>query len=83
MPSTSTTRRTGTKGKRLERARERWVRKNLFVDQRKLDAAKRLLNVATETDAVDAALDEVAFRRGVLTGIRALRRAGGLATVFD
>lgn len=51
--------------------------------QRKLDAVKRLLKVSTETEAVDAALHEIAFRRGLLGGMRALRRAGGLADLFD
>ena len=39
----------------------RWVRKNMLMDQRKLDAVKRELKVATETEAVDAALDQIAF----------------------
>ena len=38
-----------------------WVRKNIFMDQRKLDAARRTLGVGTETEAVDVALDLVAF----------------------
>jgi hypothetical protein len=59
----------------------RWVRKNMLVDQRKLDAVKRELNVSTDTEAVDAALDEIAFRRELVHGIRALRRAGGLSEV--
>ncbi|MEO5820515.1 MAG: hypothetical protein ABIT71_08410 [Vicinamibacteraceae bacterium] len=49
------------------------------MDQRKLDAVKQELNVSTETEAVDAALDEIAFRRELVGGIRRLRRAGGLA----
>jgi hypothetical protein len=56
-----------------------WVRKNMLMDQRKLDAVKQELNVSTETEAVDAALDEIAFRRELVEGIRRLRRAGGLA----
>jgi len=60
-----------------------WVRKNMLMDQKKLDAVKRMLNVATETEAVDAALEEVAFRKGLVTGMQALRRAGGLADLFD
>ncbi len=61
----------------------RWVRKNMLMDQRKLDAVKRELKVATETEAVDAALDEIAFRRELGRGIRTLRRAGGLGTLYE
>jgi len=61
----------------------RWVRKNMLMDQRKLDVVKRELNVSTETEAVDAALDEIAFRRELVRGIRSLRQAGGLTEVFD
>jgi len=50
----------------------------MLMDQKKLDAVKRVLKAATETQAVDAALDEIAFRHGLIEGLRALRRAGGL-----
>jgi hypothetical protein len=30
-----------------------WVRKNLHIDQRKLDAARKALGVKTETEAVE------------------------------
>jgi hypothetical protein len=56
-----------------------WVRKNLNIDQRKLDAARKALSVATETEAVDAALDAIAFRRELAAGLARLRAAGGLA----
>jgi len=54
-------------------------RKNMLIDQRKLDAAKAALGVATETAAVDAALDLVVFRTEVFRGLDALVDAGGLA----
>lgn len=37
-------------------------RKNIVVDQAKLDAARQALGVTTETATVDAALDAVVFR---------------------
>lgn len=53
-------------------------RKNLLIDQRKLDAAKDALGAVTETAAVDAALDLVVFRAEVFRGLDALVAAGGL-----
>jgi hypothetical protein len=60
-----------------------WVRKNVVMDQRKLDTARRLLGVATETEAIDVALDLVAFRRELVRGIAAVRRAGGIEDVLE
>jgi hypothetical protein len=53
------------------------------MDQRKLDAARRTLGVDTETEAIDLALDFVAFRREVAEGLAAMRRAGGIDDVFE
>ena len=46
------------------------VRKNFRLTQSKLTRAQRILGAATETDAVELALDLVAFRRDVLDGVR-------------
>jgi hypothetical protein len=59
-----------------------WVRKNLHIDQRKLDVARKALGVKTETEAVDAALDAIAFRKELSGGIRRLRAAGGLKDIY-
>lgn len=53
-------------------------RKNILIDQRKLDAAKAALGAETETAAVDAALDLVVFRAEVFRGLDALVAVGGL-----
>jgi hypothetical protein len=53
------------------------------MDQRKLDAARRTLGVRTETEAIDAALDLVAFREELVRGITAVRRAGGIQDVLE
>lgn len=53
-------------------------RKNMLIDQSKLDAAKAALGASTETAAVDAALDLVVFRAEVFLGLDALAAAGGL-----
>jgi hypothetical protein len=77
-------RRTGRTGQKRSRGRgEGWVRKNVVMDQRKLDAARRVLGVETETEAIDVALDLVAFRRELVRGIAAVRRVGGIEDVLE
>ena len=84
MPrATATRRRTTRRNVRAGRESSTWVRKNMLMDQKKLDEAKRVLKTATETETIDAALDEIAFRHGLVNGMRALKRAGGLADLFD
>lgn len=85
MPKAVAERRASEKsGRRHGRARRTgWVRKNMAMDQRKLDAARRALGVATETEAIDLALDFVAFRREVSEGIAAMRRVGVVEDVFE
>jgi hypothetical protein len=56
-------------------------RKNMLMDQRKLDVAKATLGATTETAAVDAALDLVVFRTEVFHALDQLVAAGGLATI--
>ncbi len=60
-----------------------WVRKNMVMDQRKLDSARRALGVDTETEAIDQALDFVAFREELASGFAAVRRSGGVDDVFE
>ena len=50
----------------------RKVRKNVRLSQDKLTRAQRLLGATTETDAIQQALDLVAFRHEVTTGVRRL-----------
>lgn len=56
-------------------------RKNMPMDQRKLDAAKAALDADTETAAVDAALDLVVFRAEVFQALDQLVAVGGLASI--
>lgn len=74
-------RRSNQTTKLVGRPRRGWTRKNVQVDQQKLDAARKVLGTATETDTIDAALDAITFRHGVIAGIRRLRAKGGLADV--
>ncbi len=68
--------------RRFGRPRRGWVRKNLHIDQRKLDAARKALGVKTETEAVDAALDAIAFREEISEGVRRVRAVGGLTDIY-
>jgi len=72
----------GARSTRIGRPPRGWVRKNLNIDQRKLDAARKFLGVTTETEAVDAALDAIALRQELSSGIRRARAAGGLRDIY-
>lgn len=63
----------GSESKGVGRPRRsgKWVRKNMAMDPHKLAVAKAYLGVATDTEAVDAALDLVNFRAEVMEGLRA------------
>jgi len=55
-------------------------RKNILIDQRKLDAAKNALGALTETAAIDAALDLVVFRTEVFSALDRVAADGGFAS---
>jgi hypothetical protein len=61
-------------------------RKNLFIDQRRLDRVKALLNTETETDTIDRALalaEEIAaFEAQVNRGLERLVGRGGFVDRF-
>jgi hypothetical protein len=61
-------------------------RKNLILDQGKIDRAKEILGAATETEAIHLALDEVRelarFREETETGLRDLLGRGGFVDHF-
>lgn len=69
--------------RRARGKRTGWVRKNVIMDQRKLEAARRALGVKTETEAIDQALDLIAFGNEIAKGIAAVRRAGGVDDVLE
>lgn len=77
-----TARPTPSSVRRPGRPARGWVRKNMQIDQRKLDAARAVLGTVTETDTVDAALDAIAFRRELVAGVRRVRAAGGIRDIY-
>lgn len=58
-------------------------RKNLNIDQKKLDQVRSLLGARTETEAVDQALDVVLLRQELVRGVRRIAGSGGVENVFD
>ncbi|MEX2531616.1 MAG: type II toxin-antitoxin system VapB family antitoxin [Gemmatimonadota bacterium] len=58
-------------------------RKNLNIDQTKLDEVRRLLGANTETEAVDQALSLLLLREEVSAGIRRIAGSGGVQNVFE
>ena len=62
--------------------RRGWVRKNMAMDPKKPAAVKEFLGVQTETEAVDAALDLVAFQAEALRGLEAVAAFGPIRNVF-
>ena len=61
-------------------------RKNLFIDQRRIDRAKALLHADTETETIDRALalveDFASFQAEVDRGLVDLVRKGGFIDRF-
>lgn len=59
-------------------------RKNLNVDQDKLDRLVALLGASTETDVVDQALDLLLFQEEALDGLRTFSGRGNeIENLFD
>ncbi len=54
------------------------IRKNMRLNQELIDRAKRVLGTRTETETVERALELVAFREEVLSGLRWLAGSGAL-----
>jgi hypothetical protein len=75
MPKTTRSRRGST--------RPNVRRKNLNIDQSKLDRAVRLLGARSETEAVDQALDLLLLREELISGVREIAGVGGVENVFD
>jgi len=66
----------------MAKPRRAMKRKNMLMDQYKLDVAREVLGTASETATVDEALDLIVFRKEVFEGLHRLAAAGGLES-FD
>ncbi|MBI4614989.1 MAG: hypothetical protein HY720_15360 [Planctomycetes bacterium] len=76
---------TSRSGKAHARSANRtWVRrKNLRLDQRKIDLARKILGTRTETDTIERALDLVAFQEEAGAGFARVAGRGGFIAVFE
>jgi hypothetical protein len=75
-PKRSRTTRSGAASSAQRASRVGKVRKAFWLDPRLLDEARESLGASSEREAVEMALDLVAFRKDLIRGARAL---GGLA----
>jgi len=57
-------------------------RKNYYLDERKIKRAKTILGARTETQAIDAALDLVVFRKEILESLEKVAGKGGIEKIF-
>jgi hypothetical protein len=58
-------------------------RKNLNIDQGKLDRVRKLLGANTETEAIDQALSALLLQEELIAGVRRIAASGGVENVFD
>ena len=66
------------------RGTETWVRrKNVNIDQAKLDRVKELLSADSETEAIDQALSMLLLREELIEGIEKIGGTGGVTNYFD
>lgn len=72
---------TGQRGRRTRRAPE-IRRKNVNIDQTKLDRVRELLGSSSETEAIDQALDMLLFREELVAGIAQVGGKGGVVDAF-
>lgn len=60
----------------------RTVRKNMRLNQDAIDRARRILGTRTETETVAQALELVAFREEVVSGMRRVLGTGAIRDVY-
>ena len=66
-----------------KRAEPRIRRKNINIDQAKLDRVRELLAASSETEAVDQALSMLLLREELIEGIEQIAGTGGVENVFE
>jgi hypothetical protein len=66
-----------------KRSEPRIRRKNLNIDQTKLDRVRELLSASSETETVDQALSMLLLREELIEGIERIAATGGVENVFE
>jgi hypothetical protein len=69
--------------RRASKAKRVLRRKNLNVDQVKLDRVRDVLGARTETEAIDQALSWILLHEELMEGIRSIQGTAGVENVFD
>ena len=57
-------------------------RKNYYLDEAKIRRVRAILGVKTETEAIDAALNLVVFKKEILKSLEKVTRKGGVEKLF-
>jgi len=57
-------------------------RKNYYLDEKKIRRVRTILGARTETEAIDAALNLVVFRREILKSLEKVAGKGGVEKIF-
>ncbi len=72
-------------GRKKLRGREGTLirRKNIDIDQIKLDRAVKLLGARSETEAIDQALEMLFFREALLASVDKIAGKGGVENYFE
>ena len=58
-------------------------RKNVNIDQAKLDRVRALLGAESETEAIDQALAMMLLREELLEGVEKIAGTGGVVNAFE
>jgi hypothetical protein len=66
------------------RPRGSWIRrKNVNIDQAKLDRVREILGASSETEAIDRALSLLLLREELIEGIGKIAGTGGVTNFFE
>ena len=57
-------------------------RKNYYLDEKRIRRVRLILGATTETEAINAALDLVVFRKDILKSLEQVAGKGGVEKVF-
>jgi len=70
--------------KQSRRTAASWIRrKNVNIDQAKLDKVREILGAASETEAIDQALSLLLLREELVEGVAKIAGTGGVTNYFE